>query len=138
MAAMNPISQFEQLLQAAAAQTSPQRLLFVFAGAELPVDATPEQKARFEAGEGGALEPLACVDKRLDELAQFHDLVVESRQACPRWRVAFIAALGGAGDAEPSDAQVDAALNSMVENVRIGRLGGFLALDPEGNPVSFQ
>jgi hypothetical protein len=138
LASMNPISQFDELLRAAAAQPSPQRLLFVFAGAELPADATPAQRASFEAGEGGALEPLACVDKRLDELSQFHALVVESRDACPPWRVAFIAALGGAGDAEPTDAQVDAALNGMVEKVRIGRLRGFLALDPEGHPVSFQ
>lgn len=135
---MNPISQFNELLQAAAAQPSPQRLLFVFAGAELPADATPLQRASFEAGEGGALEPLACVDKRLDELSQFEALVAESREACPPWQVAFVAALGGEEDGEPTDAQVDEALNRMVENVRIGRLQGFLALDIEGNAVTFQ
>ena len=38
-------------------------LLFVFAGAELPDDATPEQRQRFAEGAGGALVPLMCVDK---------------------------------------------------------------------------
>ena len=49
------ISNFDDLLRAARAQPQPQRLLFVFAGAELPDDSTPEQRAAFESGEGGAL-----------------------------------------------------------------------------------
>ena len=138
LATMKSNSHFGQLLRAAAAQPTPQRLLFVFAGAELPEDATPAQQDSFGAGEGGALEPLACVDKRPGELSEFEDLVAESRRACPPWRVVFAAAVGGAGEAEPTDAQVDQALNGMVENVRLGRLGGFLALDPEGNPVSLR
>ena len=36
---------------------------------ELPDDATPAQRARFEAGQGGALVPLMCVDKTPQELA---------------------------------------------------------------------
>ncbi|MES2633234.1 MAG: ribonucleotide reductase subunit alpha [Pseudomonadota bacterium] len=135
---MNSNSHFHQLLQAAAAQPSPQRLLFVFAGAELPDDATAAQRARFEAGEGGALQPLACVDKHPHELSQFEALVEESRATCPPWRVVFIAALGGTGNAEPSDGQVDAGLGSMVESVRVGRLQGMLALDPQGDPVYFE
>jgi len=131
-------SYFQQLLRAAAAQASPQRLLFVFSGAELPDDATPAQRERFEAGEGGALKPLACVDKRLEELTGFAALVDEARYACPPWQVVFVAGLGGAGEAEPSDGQVDAALNAMVENVRVGRLEGMLALDPQGEAVIFE
>ncbi len=56
------ISNFDELLQAARAQAQPQRLLFVFAGVELPDDSTPEQAASFAAGEGGALVPLMVVD----------------------------------------------------------------------------
>ncbi|CDS53277.1 FIG00933811: hypothetical protein [Polaromonas sp. CG9_12] len=72
------ISTFDDLLQAARAQPDPQRLLFVFAGVELPDDATPAQRERFEAGQGGALVPLMCVDKRPDELASFAALVEEA------------------------------------------------------------
>jgi hypothetical protein len=57
------ISSFDDLLCAARAQTEPQRLLFVFTKVTLPDDSTPEQQARFQTGEGGALEPLMCVDK---------------------------------------------------------------------------
>jgi len=47
------ISDFDDLLCAARGQPEPQRLLFVFANAELPDAATPAQRARFEAGGGG-------------------------------------------------------------------------------------
>lgn len=130
-------SHFDQLLQSAAAQPDPQRLLFVFAAAELPVDATPAQRERFEQGLGGALEPLACVDKTPDELSTFEALVEESRQASPPWQVAFVAALSGQGGQPPSDQSVDAALNAMVEGVRIGRFQQWLALDRFGEPLHF-
>ena len=50
------ISSFDDLLTMARQQQLPQRLLFVFAGIELPADSTPEQLARFEAGQGGAVD----------------------------------------------------------------------------------
>ena len=68
------ITNFDDLLQAARTQSQPQRLLFVFAGAELPADASAEQRAQFEAGEGGELAPLMCVDKAADELTGFDAL----------------------------------------------------------------
>jgi hypothetical protein len=92
---MNPISHFQQLLQEAAAQTEPQRLLFVFAAAELPKGATLAQRERYLAGEGGALAPLMCVDKAPVELEDFADLLEESRHAGPPWQVVFAASLSG-------------------------------------------
>ena len=134
---MTTLSHFDQLLQAAAAQSQPQRLLFVFAGAELPQDATPAQRQRFEAGAGGALAPLACVDKHPGELTTFEALVAESRQASPPWHVVVIAALSGQDGQPDSDERVDAALGAMVEGVRTGRLDAYLALDADGEPVTF-
>ena len=131
------ITPFDLLLAAAGAQPEPQRLLFVFTGAELPDDATPAQRARFEAGQGGALTPLACVDKELAELSSFEALVAEARTATPDWRVVFIAGLSGSGGQAPSNEQTDSALGRMVEAVRTGRLHEYLALDPQGQPVSF-
>ncbi len=134
---MNEISHFQQLLQAAAAQPDPQRLLFVFAAAELPDDATPAQRARFAAGEGGALAPLMCVDKAPAELSGFDALLAESRRAGPPWQVVFAAGLGGRNGQPPSAAQVDTALEAMVEAVRSGDIGRFAAYGPDGDPLEF-
>ena len=134
---MTQSSHFQQLLQAAAAQPEPQRLLFVFAAAELPDDATPAQRARFAAGEGGTLTPLMCVDKAPHELAGFAALRAESQQAGPPWQVVFAAGLGGRNGQPPSEAQIDTALEAMVEAVRTGSFGRFAAYDPNGDPVEF-
>lgn len=56
------ISSFEDLLGAAREQPEPQRLLFVFADAMLPDDSTSEQRACFDAGQGGALMPCCSTD----------------------------------------------------------------------------
>jgi hypothetical protein len=132
----NP-THFQQLLQAALAQPEPQRLLFVFAAAELPDDASPEQRRRFAAGEGGALVPLACVDKDPTDLTSWEALVAESRLASPPWQVVFIAGLAGQAGRVPSTQAIDSALQAMVQNVRQGHFAGYLALDPDGAPLAF-
>ncbi len=134
---MSTLSHFDQLLQAAAAQPQPQQLLFVFAAARLPDDATAAQRARFEAGQGGALEPLACVDKMPHELGSFQALVEEARAACPPWHVVFISTLAGQDGQPPTASRVDAALARMVEGLRAGDLAGYMALDPQGEPLVF-
>ena len=134
---MDNLSHFDQLLQAAAAQPEPQRLLFVFATADLPEDPTPAQCQRFAAGDGGALAPLMCVDKAPGELSGFHALVVQSREAGPPWQVVFAAGLSGRNGQPPSDAQVGLALQKMVERVRGGMIDNLLAFDPSGEPLRF-
>jgi hypothetical protein len=135
---MTDPSHFQQLLQVAASQAEPHRLLFVFTASELPDDATPTQRARFLAGEGGALAPLMCVDKAPDELRDFEALLQESRLAGPPWQVVFAAALGGAGGQPPSQAQVESALQAMVQAVHDGGVGRFAAFGPNGDPLTFQ
>lgn len=130
-------SHFDQLLQAAAAQAEPQRLLFVFASAELPEDATSEQRERFERGEGGGLTPLMCVDKAPGDLTDFEALVAESREAGPPWQVMFVAGLAGRAGQPPSDTYIEQTLKTMVERVRGGRVDGLLALDSSGEPLNF-
>lgn len=132
------ISHFDDLLRAARAQPEPQRLLFVFVGAELPADATPAQRARFEAGEGGALAPLMCVDKGADELESFDALERESLQFDQPdrpWRLVFAAALAGAPGRAPTSADADALLQRMVEAVKTGSHGAYIPFDRRGLPV---
>jgi hypothetical protein len=129
------IETFDDLLRAARGQPRTQRLLFVFAAAVLPDAPTAAQRAAFEAGEGGALEPLMSVDKGPDELTGFDALADEAREFARRagrdWRLVFAAAMD-AGDARATDA----ALESLVAAVREGRLSGLLPLDRQGRVVA--
>jgi hypothetical protein len=129
------ITTFDDLLLAARRQPEPQRLLLVFAGASLPDDASAVQRASFEAGEGGELAPLMCVDKDPHALASFAALVVEAETLGPRWALVFAAALAGRAPLPPSDVEVDAALQRMVEAVRSGDLAHFVPFDREGHAV---
>ena len=129
------ISSFEDLLQVARQQPEPQRLLFVFADIELPDDSTAEQRARFQAGEGGAFVPLMSVDKKPEELDTFDMLVEESRQFGRDWAVVFVAGLSGRGGRAPTGDEADRSLQGMIEAIKTGAFGAFLPFDRFGNPL---
>ncbi|WP_027994385.1 hypothetical protein [Simplicispira psychrophila] len=129
------ISSFDDLLQAACRQPQPQRLLFVFAGAELPDDATPAQQADFAAGYGGALVPLMCADKLPEEIASFAALAQESGQFGHDWQMVFAAALSGTAHQAPSSEDAEAPLQRMVEAIKLGQHHGFIPFDRHGAPV---
>ncbi|WP_296449531.1 ribonucleotide reductase subunit alpha [Rhodoferax sp. UBA5149] len=130
------ISSFDDLLQAARQQTEPQRLLFVFASADLPEDSTVAQRERFLAGQGGALVPIMCVDKTPEELLTFADLAEESRQFGQDWSIVFAAALSGSGGLAPSSEAAEKPLQRMVEAIKAGTLGTFIPFDRQGLPVT--
>jgi len=129
------ISSFDDLLQAARAQPEPQRLLFVFADAELPDDATAAQRAGFQAGQGGALVPKMSVDKAPGELDTFAALVEESCRFGQDWSIVFVAGLSGRSGRAPTDDEADQSLQRMVEAVRTGAFGAFMPFDRQGNPM---
>ena len=132
------ITSFDDLLRAAHAQPEPQRLLFVFAAAELPDDATPEQRAEFEAGHGGALVPRMCVDKAPHELDSFDALVREAGQFDNGdWKMVFAAALPGTLNQAPTSADAEAPLQRMVDAIKGGTHGAFIPFDRQGQPVRF-
>lgn len=131
------ISCFDDLLTAAREQPEPQRLLFVFAGAELADDSTPEQRERFDAGEGGALVPMMSVDKSPDDIVDFQTLANESQQFDKPWVLVFVAALSGRNGAPALAADVDQALERMTEAIRTGSLSAFIPFDREGQTVQF-
>jgi hypothetical protein len=129
------ISHFDDLLAAARQQPEPQRLLLVFAGASLPDAATDAQRAAFDAGEAGELAPLMCVDKDPLDLPDFQALAHEAATMGPAWALVFAAALGGQQGRPPAAAAVDAALQRMVEAVKLGRLAGMIPFDRSGAVV---
>ena len=129
------ISSFDDLLQAAMQQAQPQRLLFVFASADLPADSTEEQRARFQAGEGGALVPVMCVDKSPDELKSFSELVHESTLFGQDWSIVFCAAMSGQAGVAPTSEAAEKPLQQMVEAIKAGSLGSYIPFDREGQTV---
>lgn len=129
------IASFDDLLRVARQQPEPQRLLFVFAAAELPEDSTSEQRRRFAAGSGGALAPLMCVHKAADELETFSALAAEARVAGPEWAIVFVAGLAGHAGRAPTSKDAQAPLQQMVEAIKAGSHRSFLPFDRTGRPV---
>lgn len=130
------ISSFDDLLQAARQQTEPQRLLFVFANAELPEDSTQLQRENFLNGQGGALVPMMCVDKSPDELQSFAELLDESRQFGKEWSLVFAAAMTGTSGVAPSSEAAEKPLQRMVEAIKAGTLGSYIPFDRLGQAVN--
>lgn len=132
------ISSFDDLLQAARQQPEAQRLLFVFAGVELPDDATEAQRERFAQGQGGALVPLMCVDKTPQELPSFDALVAEAQQfTAPGrdWVLVFAAAMSGTLGKAPSSADAGEPLQRMVDGIKRGAMDSYIPFDRQGHPV---
>lgn len=132
------LQHFNDLLDAARQQPEPQRLLLVFAAAELPEDASPEERVAFERGEGGALGPVLCVDKRPEEIAGFTALCDEARHTDISWDVLFVGALSGRGGHAPNADEAVQPLRMMVEAIKGGRIAQFLAIDRDGDLIELQ
>jgi hypothetical protein len=132
------ISSFDDLLGAARLQPEPQRLLFVFAVSELPDGSSDAERARYEAGEGGALTPQVCADKTPDELTDFAALLRESQQFAPQWVIVFVAALSGRAGLAASSEDAAPVLERMVDAVRNGRLDGLIPFDRSGHAVDLR
>lgn len=132
------ISSFDDLVLAARQQAQPQQLLFVFAAAELPDDATPAQRAGFEQGIGGALVPVMCVDKASEDLTDFVAMKGESAQFVARWQVLFASSLSGKGQQAPADEKIKAALDRMVEAIKLGAFANMIAFDDAGQAIALE
>lgn len=129
------IYSYQDLIQASQRQSEPQRLLFVLAKAELPEDATADQKSRFEARQGGYLEPVLCVDKLPEDVAEFDTLVTESEHTGVEWDLVFVAAMSGMAGQPPQPEQAEQPLKMMVEQIKAGMVANFATFDKQGEPV---
>lgn len=119
------ISSYADLLTAAGAQPQPQRMLFAFARAERP-DA-----------QSGALTPVMCVDKTLDQLGTFDALVDESRHMGAHWDIVFVSSMSGRAGAPPPSSQAQPLLDRMVSYIHTGEVGSLLAFDRQGQLLDF-
>lgn len=129
---------FNDLLAAARAEPEPQRLLLVFAAAELPPDANEAERAAFERGEGGALVPNVYVDKLAEDIADFAALKAESELTGQPWQILFVAALSGRGGHPPNPDEAAQPMRLMIEQIRSGHIARFLAVDRNGDLVQLQ
>lgn len=129
------LTSYADLIQAALAQAEPQRLLFVFAQAELPGDATADQERRFRSGEGGALAPVMCVDRSPHDVASFVSLVEESRGMGTSWDIVFVSTMRAKADPASTAAVAGQRLELMVEAIKHGAVGKFLAFTRDGSLV---
>lgn len=131
------ISNYAELLLAAKQQTQPQTLLFVFTNAELPDEPTEQEQENFDQGRGGVLNPVICVDKKLDELSDFAALADESKQMGAEWSIVFAAGLDGSGGRHAGPDEVDKQLDNMVAAIQNGLVSRYLAFDKKGELVRF-
>lgn len=135
---MIEITDYQSLLAVGRQQSNPQRFLFVFLQVALPEDHSDADKLRFNAGKGGELQAIMCVDKDLDELAYFADLIKESEQMEQDWSMVLIACLDGNNGIPPSAAEAEQALKMMVQTVQSGGdLSKYLAFDKQGELLHF-
>lgn len=126
------ISSFNDLLGEARSQSRPQRLLLVFAKAELPDFPDEEQRRQFEQGEGGVLVPTVCADKSPDELDDMNALLKEAKQTGAEWDLFFVAGMDDVHD----DDEVQNQLTKMTESLQMGNIGSFIAFDKSGEALN--
>ena len=135
---MIEITDYQSLLAAGRQEPNPQRFLFVFLQASLPTEHDEADKEKFHAGQGGELQAIMCVDKDLDELTNFADLVSESKQMEQDWSMVLIACLAGNNGMHPSSAEAEQPLEMMVQSVQNGGdLSKYLAFDKQGVLLHF-
>lgn len=129
------ITHYNDLIAAAKQEPEPQRLLFVFAKAEIPEEATPQQIAEFERGEGGVLTPSICVDRLPEEVSDFTTLINQSEQTGFDWDIAFVSSMSGRAGNAPTSEECIQPLKMMMQQIQMGIIANFLALNRKGDVV---
>ena len=126
------------MLTVAKQQPDPQRFLFVFLKTSLPKDNKGDEEFRFLNGLGGALTPVMTLDKPLNELTNFEDLVAESELMKKEWQLVSIAVMSGKNGVMPTSEEALKSLEMMMKTVETGgNLSKFMTFDREGHPVVF-
>jgi hypothetical protein len=110
----------------------------VFLKKSLSDDHNNEQAFRYESGIGGELQPVMSVDKPLDELNSFEEIVAESELLKKPWDIVLVACLSGAKGKMPTTEESVKPLETMMKTVEMGGdLSKYMAFDRDGNPLMF-
>ena len=128
---------FSLYLQDALKQTEPQMLIFVFTRLVLDDNATAEQRLAFEQDEGGRLLPVSCAYRLPAELSDFNALNGISGSVDRTWDVVFISSIIEPSSQKPVSVDVNQVLQGMIDFVASGQVKQFLALDKQGEQLSF-
>lgn len=132
---MRKITKFADLLKAAREQQDPQRLLFLFAKAEIE-DKGKKKKKNKGSEQGGTIDPVMTAFKLPEEIESFEALVKEADQMSPNWNFVFIAALSGFNGQPPSEELAETHLNQMVGKLMMGEdMSRYVILDRDENPI---
>lgn len=112
--------------------------MFVFLRTSLPKDHKDEEEASFHSGKGGELQPIMCVDKLLDDLGTFANLVAESERMKQDWQIVLVASLSGRNGVAPDSEEAEQPLKTMVGTVQNGGdLSKYMAFDRDGTLIQF-
>lgn len=119
-------------------QLEPQRFLFVFLKTSLPNDHKDDEAFRFNQGIGGELTPVMTLEKPLDELSSFEELVAESELMKKDWQLVSIGIMSGRNGVMPTSDEAIKSLEIMMKTVETGgNLSKFMTFDRTGNPIQF-
>lgn len=127
------ISSFEDLINVASQQQDAQRLLMLFAKAEVEDSQQSDEQSK------GSITPIMCVDKLPQEVASFDALTKEADNINNDWNFILIAGLTGKGTVPPTSEEADHYLNKMVNDVSSGQdLSAYVIFDRDKNPIMMQ
>ena len=125
------INNFEDFLTAAKEQSTPQRLLMLYAKSQ----AIPTKS---EIGQpGGTITPVMCVDKTPQEIPSFVSLKEEADSINKNWDFIFVTTMSGQPGKPPTSEEAAPHLEDMTNDLANGRLKmeKYLIFDRNQDPV---
>lgn len=127
------IKLFKDLLKMTAEQEQPQRLLFLFANADV------QNAKKSKKHQHGTITPVMCVDKLPEELSTFATLIKEADSIEKNWDFVFIASLNGQDGTAPTTEDAEPYLNKMTHDIESGHeIGRYVIFDREENAIEIE
>jgi hypothetical protein len=103
-----------------------------------PTKSNEQQKKAFEQQQGGELSPIMCVDKLLEELSDFSNLVKEADLTGNAWDIVFVSTMSGKNGIAPTSENANRMLDRMIESINNGNISFYLAFNRAGDLLQFK